>query len=106
MDRTKKLEEAITKEAAVFFERQGNRNSLITITRTLLSRKGNHATLFISVFPEDKEKAALDFINRNLGELRTELKKRIRTRMIPTLRAEPDHGEQQRDAINRLLMND
>lgn len=98
-----KLEEVITREAAMFFEREGNRNSLITITRTELTPKGNGATLFVSVFPIDKEKAALDFIRRNLGELRTYLKARIRSRAIPTLRIESDHGELERDKINQLL---
>jgi ribosome-binding factor A len=98
-----KLEEAITREAAMFFEREGNRNSLITVTRTELTKKGNGATLFVSVFPEDKEKAALEFINRNLGELRSVLKERIRSRAIPTLRVLSDYGERERDHINRLL---
>lgn len=98
-----KLEEAITREAAMFFKREGNGNSLITVTRTLLSKRGNGATLYISVFPVDKEKAALDFVNRNLGELRNDLRKRIKSRVIPTLTAKPDHGERTRDEINRLL---
>jgi len=100
---TQKLEEAITREAAMFFEREGNRNSLITITRTELSKRGNGATLFISVFPTDKEKAALDFIKRHLGELRTYLRERIKSRMIPTFRVVADHGEQHRGEIYRLL---
>lgn len=98
-----KMEEAITREAAMFFKREGNNNSLITVTRTLLTKRGNGATLFISVFPEDKEKAALDFVNRNLGELRRELREKLRSRAIPTLRIIPDHGEQHRGEIYRLL---
>ena len=102
-NRTEKLEQAITREAAMFFEREGNKTALITVTRTILTKRGNGATLFISVFPTDKEKAAMDFVTRNLGELRKALKERIRSRMIPSLRAVPDHGEQTRDEINRLL---
>lgn len=98
-----KLESAISREAAVFFEREGNRSTLITVTHTVLTKRGNGATLFISVFPVDKEKAALDFVHRNLGALRTVLKERIRSRAIPTLRVIPDHGEQAREDINRLL---
>lgn len=99
-----KLESAITKEASAFFEREGNRTALITVTRTILTKRGNGATLFISVFPENKEKSALDFINRNLGELRIVLKEKIRSRAIPTLRVIADHGEQNREEINKLLM--
>lgn len=102
-NRSEKLEQAISREAAMFFEREGNRSTLITVTRTVLTKRGNGATLFISVFPSDKEKAAMDFVSRNLGELRKVLKERIRSRMIPSLRAVPDHGEQTRDEINRLL---
>lgn len=98
-----KLEAAISQEAAMFFEREGNKSALITVTRTLLSKRGNGATLFISVFPESKEKAALDFINRNLGELRKVLREKIRSRAIPSFRVVADHGEQTRDHINQLL---
>ncbi len=102
-DHNEKLENAITREAAMFFEREGNRQALITVTHTVLTKRGNGATLFISVFPENKEKAALDFVNRNLGELRRVLREKIRSRAIPSLRVIPDHGEQQRDHINALL---
>lgn len=98
-----KLETAISREAAMFFEREGNRQALITVTHTVLTKRGNGATLFISVFPVDKEKAALDFVHRNLGELRRVLREKIQSRSIPSLRVVPDHGEQARDHINALL---
>lgn len=98
-----KMEQAITREAAMYFEREGNRTALITVTNTVLTKRGNGATLWISVFPVEKEKAALDFIHRNLGELRRHLREHISSRAIPTLRIVADHGEQARDEINRLL---
>jgi ribosome-binding factor A len=98
-----KLEAAITKEAAAFLERESNKTALITVTRTVLTKRGNGATLFVSVFPTDKETAALDFVSRNLGELRRYLKTKIRSRAIPSFRVVPDHGERTRDEINRLL---
>ena len=102
-DHNEKMAQAITREASMFFEREGNRQALITVTRTILTKRGNGATLFISVFPTTKEKAALDFVQRNLGELRTTLKEKIRSRAIPTLQILPDHGEQVREEINKLL---
>jgi ribosome-binding factor A len=98
-----KMEGAITREAAMFFDREGNKSTLITVTRTVLTKRGNGATLFISVFPPEKEATALSFVSRNLGELRKILRERIQSKSIPSLRIEADHGEQQRDAINRLL---
>ncbi len=109
MDRNnhnERLEEAITREAAQFFEREGNRSALITVTQTVLTKRGNGATLFVSVFPPDKEPAALDFVQRNLGELRLALKERIKSRRIPSLRIIADHGERTREEINRLLRED
>ena len=102
-DHNEKMEAAISREAAMFFEREGNKTALITVTHTVLSKRGNGATLFISVFPEDKEKAAMDFVNRNLGELRKALREKIRSRAIPSFRVVADHGEQTRDHINQLL---
>ena len=98
-----KLEQAIVREAAMFFEREGNKTALITVTNVVLTKRGNGATLFISVFPSDKEKPALDFVNRNLGELRKVLREKIRSRAIPSFKVVADHGEQTRDEINRLL---
>ncbi len=98
-----KLEHAIIRESAMFFEREGNRTALITVTNVVLTKRGNGATLFISVFPADKEKAALDFVSRNLGELRHYLRERISSRAIPSFKIVADHGEQARDDINRLL---
>ena len=103
-DHNEKLATAITREAATFFEREGNRTALITVTRTILTKRGNGATLCVSVFPPEKEKAALDFVTRNLGELRSVLKEKIRSRAIPTLQVVADHGEQAREEINKLLM--
>jgi ribosome-binding factor A len=102
-DHNEKMEKAITRETSEFFLREGNRQALITVTRTVLTKRGNGATLFISVFPVEKEKAALDFVHRNLGELRKVLREKIRSRAIPSLVVIPDHGEQERDHINRLL---
>lgn len=98
-----KLEEAISREAAMFFEREGNRSALITVTKTILTKRGNGATLFVSIFPENKEKAGLDFVQRNLGELRSVLREKIKSKSIPTLRVIPDHGEKERDHIRNLL---
>ena len=100
---SEKMEEAITREAAMFFEREGNKTALITVTRTVLTKRGNGATLFLSVFPVEKEQAALDFASRNLGELRKVLRERIKSRAIPSMKIVPDHGERERDHINRLL---
>ncbi len=98
-----KLEHAIIRESAVFFNTMGNKTALITVTNVVLTKRGNGATLFISVFPVDKEKTALDFVNRNLGELRKVLREKIRSRAIPSFKVVADHGEQARDEINRLL---
>ncbi len=100
---SEKMEAAITREAAMFFEREGNRQALITVTRTELTKRGNGATLFISVFPVEKEQAALDFASRNLGELRKVLRERIKSKSVPSLKIVPDHGERDRDHINALL---
>ena len=98
-----KLETLLAREAAIFFEREGNKTALITVTRVLLSKRGNGATMYVSAFPADKEKAVFDFINRNLSELREYLRERIKSRNIPRFQVVADHGEQVREDINRLL---
>ena len=61
--------EALRTAAAEFLAREANRNTLITVTRVEMSEDGKHAVIYITVFPDSGEQAALKYANRNRGEL-------------------------------------
>ncbi len=98
-----KLEEQIRRLTAEFLERESNRDALVTVTQAILSPDTKNATVYISVLPETKEKAVLDFAKRLRPEMRTYLKEHMRSRMIPFIEVEIDLGEKHRQKIDNLL---
>ncbi len=103
IDRTLKLTEELRRHAATFFEREGNGQSLMTITHCSVSSDMKRATVFMTVLPVTKEAAALDFAKRKAGELREYVKKHLRTRVIPFFDIQIDYGEKNRQHVEELL---
>ena len=89
-----------------FFQRESSGASLITVTRTEVSADMKHGTIFITVLPEEKEAAALDFSKRMRSELRHKVMKRLPVKVIPFFEIEIDYGEKNRLHINELLLKD
>lgn len=86
-----------------FFQRESSGASLITVTRTEVSPDMRHGTIFITVLPEDKEEAAINFAKRMRSELRHTVMKRLPVKVIPFLEVEIDYGEKNRLHIEELL---
>lgn len=89
-----------------FFQRESSGLSLITVTRATVSPDLRNATIFITVLPENKEIAALDFAKRQRTELRTDIKKKLQIKVIPFVEIEIDYGEKNRQHIDTLLTKD
>lgn len=103
MQRNEKVANQIKELAAVFLGRENNRTSLITITSATASPDLKRATIFITVFPNSKEKGALEFTKRKRKELREFLKKNIPIKIIPFIDIAIDLGEKNRQKIDELL---
>ena len=101
--KSEKLREAIRHAAAEFLAQESNRTSLITVTNVHLTPKGDRASILITVFPEDKEKEALEFALRQGGALRDFIGKRISLQYIPRISFAIDVGEKNRQTIDKLL---
>ncbi|MBP6859972.1 MAG: ribosome-binding factor A [Candidatus Pacebacteria bacterium] len=97
-----RAEEQVAHLAAEFIARESNNTSLITVTRAVLSSRGDRATLFVTVFPDTALPYALDFLNRNRDEFRTFLKQKSRLRAIPSVKFEHDAGEKNRQRMDEL----
>ena len=82
--------------------REANRNSLITVTRVQMSEDGKRAVIYITVFPELGESAALKFANRNRGELGKFLSSRTKGMRIPKFEFEIDEGDKNRRRIDEI----
>src|SRR3989344_6836637 len=99
-NRTEKVANLIKELSAQFLGRENNRTSLITVTSANVSPDLRRPTVFITVFPENKETAALGFAKRQRKELREHLKKNMETKSIPFLDIEIDRGEKNRQKID------
>ncbi len=103
MQRNEKVANLIKELGAQFLERENNDTSLITVISCTVSPDLKRATIFITVFPDEKEKDALAFVKRKCGELREYLKKNIKIKTIPFIDAQIDYGEKNRQKIDELL---
>lgn len=85
MDRDK-IVSALVHTAAEFINRESNRQSLITVTRVDMDDRAREALIFISVYPDDKAYAALDFLNRNSDEFKKFVRTKLRMKDIARYR--------------------
>lgn len=88
--------------AGEFLAREAGPQSLITATRAEMSPDLKYISIFISVFPESAEKAALDFCKRERSALREFVKEKSSLHFPPTIYFELDIGEKNRQRIDEL----
>ncbi len=102
-DKLKKINKEMKKLFAQFIEKESNKESLVTITRCEISSDRKNIDVLISVFPQDKEKQVIDFLDRRKWDARDYIKKKIQTRIIPFVHFKIDEGEKNRQKIDQLL---
>ena len=101
--KNRKAEKIILKKASEFIQKESNRQSLITVTNISTSKDFQNATIFVTVFPEHKEEAGIDFLKRNQKEFKNYIKKETRLNKIPHFEFQIDSGEKSRQRIEELL---
>ena len=85
--------ELIAHEAAQFIAREAGTESLITVTRAQSVAHGDRMLVFVSVYPVEKARAALSFLERQREAFSDHLKKHVRMR-LPRVDFMLDNGEQ------------
>jgi ribosome-binding factor A len=105
-ERQLKVEQEVLGITQDFFQRESSGASMITVTRTDISRDMKHGTIFITVLPENKEEAAINFAKRMRSELRHYVMKRLPVKVIPFFEVEIDYGEKNRLHVEALLRKD
>lgn len=96
------MAETLAHQAADFFARESNRESLITVTHAEISPDLKNVTVFFTVLPEKFEEAALKFAKRSRSDFRDYLKDHARMKFLPTIDFEIDLGEKNRQLIDDL----
>jgi ribosome-binding factor A len=100
-----KIKEVIRQLSAEFFSRMSNRTSLITITDVELKSRNSKATILFTVIPDNQEEAALDFMRRQLRELREYVGDHVKIMHVPFLDVAIDKGEKNRQQIDEISRN-
>ena len=101
-NRNEKMQEIIRKAAAEYLVREANPQSLITVTRVDMVEGGKFANIFITVFPETAESAAVAFANRHRGDFGEFYKKQRRGAYPPKVEFFIDAGEKNRQRMDEL----
>ncbi len=103
-DRHLRVESLIREIVAAFIQQEANSDPLITVTRTASSPDYRKVTIFFTTIPEgqEKEKAALAFLQRIGGELRGYVKKKSSLKIIPFIEFSVDYGERHRQNIDEI----
>lgn len=94
--------EIIAHEAAKFISREAGPDSLITVTRVLPAVRGERVTVFVTVFPEEKTRPALAFLERQREAFSDHLKEHARLRPLPRIEFALDDGEKNRQRLDDL----
>jgi|SRR3989344_7234514 len=100
--RDNRITELIAHEAAQFILRESSGQSLITVTRAVLSKNAEHAMVFVSIFPHEEAKPALSFLSRLTGDFRAHLATRSRLHPLPKIEFVLDEGELNRQHLDEL----
>ena len=88
--------------AGQFLAREASPQSMITVTRAEISEDLKYITIFVSVFPESAERAAIDFCKRERSAFRDYVKEKSSLGHPPTINFELDLGEKNRQRIDEL----
>lgn len=101
--RDEKMKDILHDLGARFLSLNGNGSSLLTVTRTELTKDLKRATIFFTVFPDKFEKTAVEFAKRKRSEFKEFVKENSKLGRIPQLDFEIDTGEKNRQKIDNLL---
>ena len=84
-------------------ERQSSRIALISVTRVIASKGADEMAIYLSVFPGEKEAAAMDFVERKSVEFRKFVAEHTKIKTLPKFIFVIDQGEKNRQRIEELL---
>lgn len=81
----------------------GAPNVLITVLRVEMNQGLTEARIFLSVWPESKEKEILKEIRNNKRDFYEYMKKKLKIKYMPEFRFEIDRGEKIRQKVEEIL---
>lgn len=98
-----KVQEQLLHLAAMYFQQESGKGSLITITRALADNFLKRVTILFTVIPESKEEEALAFAKRREIDFKNYAKAKGRLGRVPYIVFDIDRGERNRQKIDAAL---
>jgi len=93
---------SIKRVAGEYLKEKAGRESMITAIRADIGRDLKNSTVYVTVFPEEKETEALNFLKRKRGDFREFFKSRIKLKTVPFFDFKIDMGEKYRQRIEEI----
>ena len=100
--RMEKVNSLLRDLIASYFSKE-SLSGLLAITRVQTSKDLKLAKIFITIFPEGKEKEGLTFLNEKKEDLRKFIGSKIKMKFLPRLEFEIDKSEKARQKIEEIL---
>lgn len=97
--RNEKVTDIIHHLAGEFISRESDRSSLVTVTHVLITEDAKEATILVTVLPESKEGAVVDFLKRMRKPFKQYVMQKSKIGRVPFFDFEIDKGQKQADAI-------
>ena len=103
--RSDRMAEQLRRELAeiVRDEIKDPRLGFISFTEVRMSRDLSHAVIYCSFFNSERQQEAIDVLNRAVGFIRKEIGRRIRARIVPTLKFVIDESVTRGEAMDDLI---
>jgi ribosome-binding factor A len=103
--RSDRMAEQLRRELAeiVRDEIKDPRLGFVSFTEVRMSRDLSHAVIYCSLFNSERQQEAIDVLNRAVGFIRKEIGRRIRARIVPTLKFVIDESVTRGEAMDDLI---
>lgn len=104
-ERLPKINQLLKQELSrlILKELGSNRDVLVTLTDVSTAKDLSACSVFVSVFPKEKEEKAVDWLNRKSYHLHQFLNKRLSLRKVPKLNFRLDKEKEQFERLDQIL---
>ena len=86
-----------------FVHQHSPAHTIVTVTKIETSRDYSHAVIYLSTYPDDKEKEVLKYFTKKVSLLRDSVAKDNKTRIRPFFSFAEDKGEKNRRRIDDII---
>lgn len=103
--RSQRMAEQVRREVAEIArdDIKDPRMGFLSFTEVRMSRDLSHAVIYCSVFDSEQQNETIELLNRAVGVFRKELARRIRARIVPTLKFVADESITRGAAMDNLI---